>query len=325
LCKEGDPNPDPIRSFYQDLEKQLMTWTQEGKEIILMSDANESVGDKPGGITSIIGKAGLTDMIRFCHPHDEDINTHSRGTKQIDYIFGSAGVLRHCDRAGILPFGSGYQSDHRALFIRIRIKGILASTVQAIGSISARKLSQATPKERKIFLEEVDIHWRNQNLYDRLQKLMAIPSSEWDKENSENFERCDQQMTYGMISAEAKTNKTRTTSWSPAFAVAVGKKAFWKIALSLKITHRYPSEDFLRWAATMGVEDFNGLELHTIKQQLRQAQRELREIEQKADSLREEHLRGLLTEAELNGDEKIVQRRLQILLRVHVKANTFDN
>jgi hypothetical protein len=130
LREEGDPNPDPIRSFYQDLEKQLMTWTQEGKEIILMIDANESVGDKPGGITSIIGKAGLTDMIRFCQPHDEDINTHSRGTKQIDYIFGSAGVLWHCNRAGILPFGSGYQSDHRALFIRIRIEGILASTVQ---------------------------------------------------------------------------------------------------------------------------------------------------------------------------------------------------
>jgi hypothetical protein len=66
---------------------------------------------------------------------------------------------------------------------------------------------------------------------------MAIPSSEWDKENSEDFERCDQQMTYGMISAEAKTKKTRTTSWSPVFAAAVGKKAFWKIALSLKITH----------------------------------------------------------------------------------------
>jgi hypothetical protein len=112
LREEGITDPDPVREFYKDLEKQLMQWKDKGKEILLLIDANEPVGEKPDGLTSIIGKAGLTDLVRHCHPHDDDINTHARGSKQIDFIFGSPNIRQHCTRAGILPFGYGYQSDH---------------------------------------------------------------------------------------------------------------------------------------------------------------------------------------------------------------------
>jgi hypothetical protein len=301
-----------------------MQWKEEGKEILLLIDANEPVGEKPDGLTSIIGKAGLTDLIRHCHPHDDDINTHARGSKQIDFIFGSPKIRQHCTRAGILPFGYGYQSDHRALFIKIQIGDILSTSVSPIDSITARKLIQATPKERKIFLEEVDRLLQNQNLYERLRKLASLTNGEWNNEATEEYEQCDKRMIESMIIAETKTKKTKTTSWSPAFAQAVNKKSFWKIALSLKMTHKYPSDKFIEWAASLGITDFKQLDINTVKKQMRQAQKELRKIKKKAATLREEHLRDLLTEAELNGEEKLVQRRLQIILRAHEQRKQFS-
>jgi hypothetical protein len=309
--------------FYHDLEQQLVQWKDGGKEIILMIDANEPIGEKPGRLTSVISKAGLTDLIRYRHPHEEDVNTHIRGSKQIDFIFGSQGIRQHCDRAGILPFGYGYQSDHRAIFIKIKIENILATTVHPIDSITARKLTQATPKERKIFMEEADRILKNQNLYERLKKLAAMSSSEWDNESIKEYEQCDRSIIECMLTAETKTKKTKTTSWSPAFAKAVNKKAFWKVALSLKMTHKYPPSKFIQWAQSLGIQDFHQMDITIVKQQLRQAQTELREIEKRAATLREEHLRDLLTEAELNGDEKQVQRRLQIILRAHEQRQHF--
>jgi hypothetical protein len=203
------------------------------------------------------------------------------------------------------------------LFIRLRIEKILQAQVNPIDSITARKLIQATPKERKIFLEESDLHFQNQNIYERLKKLTELTVNEWENEQVLEYEKCDKQMIIGMLRAEAKTKKIKTTSWSPTFAKAANQKAFWKIALSMKLTHKMPSDDFKTWANTLGIEDVKQLDINTIKTYLRQAQHLLKEIELKADNLRKEHLRDLLTEAELNADENAVKRRLQILIRAH--------
>lgn len=241
----------------------------------------------------------------------------------IDYIFGSIRVKEYCTRAGITPFGLGYHSDHRALFVTIDIEKILQSKTKAIDSITARKLQQTTPKERQIFLETVHYHFENQNVYERLKKLVNAPQEDWTSEHTQVYENCDQQMITGMLSAEIKTRKTNTTSWSPIFGKAVSTKAFWKIALSLKMTHTRPSDDYIQWAQQMGIMDFKGIDIVMIKKNLRLAQKRLREIESQADTLREQHLRQLLTESELQGEGKQVQKRISILIRAHEQRKHF--
>jgi exonuclease III len=173
LREAGEHSPDPVKSFYKDLESALLEWKTKKYNIILMMDANEHVGEKPGGLTSVIGKAELTDLTLFCHPNSEPPNTHARGTKKIDYIFGSIQVKENCTRAGILPYGVGYESDHRALFVNIDIEKILQSKLNSIDSVTARKLQQATPKERQIFLETAHYHFENQNVYGNRQASLT--------------------------------------------------------------------------------------------------------------------------------------------------------
>jgi hypothetical protein len=224
----------------------------------------------------------------------------------------------------MLPFGVGYQSDHRALFIKVDLQKILQTTVTQLDTINARKLTQATPKERLIFLEQLDLHYRNQNLYQRLRKLTEIEDSEWTTVHKETYEQCDKIMVEGMLSAESKTKKVHTTSWSPIFAKAVSQKSFWKIALSIKINHRRASQEYLKWAREFGIDDFYAIDLQTIKKNFRESQKNLKEVENKADQLREDHLRSLLTDNELNGDEKKIDHRIKILIRAHERKQHFS-
>jgi hypothetical protein len=65
----------------------------------------------------------------------------------------------------------------------------MSAQVQSVDSITARKLTQVTPRERKVFLKEVHSHWVNQNLYDRLKKLVDVPHHEWDQKDSDEFKK----------------------------------------------------------------------------------------------------------------------------------------
>jgi hypothetical protein len=63
LREAGIRAPDPIKCFYQDLDSALTVWTTAGYEIILMIDANEHIGNKAGGIGSLVSKFKLMDLL----------------------------------------------------------------------------------------------------------------------------------------------------------------------------------------------------------------------------------------------------------------------
>jgi hypothetical protein len=57
----------------------------------------------------------------------------------------------------------------------------------------------------------------------------------------------------------------KVTPWSPIFAAAVTKKSFWKIAFSLKMNHLRPSDEYMQWAESLGIQDFKKLDISTVK------------------------------------------------------------
>jgi hypothetical protein len=117
LLREHQKDPDPIQEFNTDLHKLLKKWRDSDTEIILLINANKEIGTKPGGISSAIARNGLYNLLANQHNTDSCPNTYIRGTKRIDYIFGTEKVLKHCKSSGILPFCHGYPSDHRAIFV----------------------------------------------------------------------------------------------------------------------------------------------------------------------------------------------------------------
>jgi hypothetical protein len=112
LLREKYKDPDPIKIFDQDLSNTLKAWKQKGYEILLMIDANKDIGTRPGGMSQVIYQAGLLDLLASKHQADKMPNTYARGSRRIDYLFGTGKVIKHCSTCGILPFGYGYPSDH---------------------------------------------------------------------------------------------------------------------------------------------------------------------------------------------------------------------
>jgi hypothetical protein len=252
LLREHQRDPDPIKCFCNDLTKELQKWTTQGYDILLMIDTNEDVGSSPGGMSSVIASAGLFNPIQARHQADRYPNTFARGTKCIDFIYGTENVKQHCVASGILPFGYGYPSDHRAIFAHIDISKILATEVHPSESCPTRGLIAVTPKEREKFMEELDLHYQSQNLYQRLQDLWATPHDEWNSSHETEYDKCDEQHIIGMLASEKKTCRTKLHAWPPKYSKAVKDKAFWKIALSLRRSYIRPNDKFYRWATARG-------------------------------------------------------------------------
>jgi hypothetical protein len=134
LREKGIKNPDPIKHFYDDLSTELTKWTQEGCEIILMMDANEPLGERPGGLGHLVGRHSLVDLSEKILQENNNVSTYARGSKKIDFIFSTQRVAKFCTDSGIVPFGFGYPSNHRALFVRVNISKILKMTVTSAES-----------------------------------------------------------------------------------------------------------------------------------------------------------------------------------------------
>jgi hypothetical protein len=174
-----------------------------------------------------------------------------------------------------------------------------------------------------MFLNELHTHYESQNLYTRLQSLWQTSKTDWTSDHQLEYDRCDDQHIKGMLAAEKRTCKNKLYDWSPAFSKAVELKAFWKIALSLRKNHIRPNAKLEAWASSLNIGDIQVLPERKIKAELRLAQKQLREIKAKAKEHREQHLRDLITEASVTGDDKTHEKRLQILLRAHTRQRSF--
>lgn len=320
MLRETQKDPEPLKEFLTDFNEVLKKWTSQGHEIILMIDANEEIGCKPGGLGQVLATNGLHDIIANFHDTEEFPNTYLRGTKRIDYIFGTRGVLQNCKACGMLPFCYGYPSDHRAIFIKIDLQNVLSSKIHPTESIASRLIHSATPKEREKFLMELDAHYIAQNLYDRLNELwMKAESGEWSINDEEEYNKCDEQHILGMLAAEKKTCKVKLHPWSPKFSKAVETKNFWKIMLTMKRHHVRLDHKAIVWGESLGISNVNNLSIQFINSKLREAQKNLREIKKEAVKLREDHLRELLQLTQDAANDRNHEKRLRILIRAHEK------
>jgi hypothetical protein len=323
VLRENQQHPDPQKEFCSDLDKELKKWKENKHEIILMLDANEEIGGKPGGLGQVVANNGLYDVMANQHNAEQYPPTYARGTKRIDYIFGTEKIQQHCKSSGILPFNIGYPSDHAPIYIRVDLQKILSTEIHPIESTATRLIVSATPKERENFLSELDAHYQAQNLYSRLNELWEVPTDKWDEKCQREYNACDEQHITGMLAAERKTCKEKRFAWSPTFSKAVETKAFWKIILSLRRNHSRPTDKITKWARTQGIDDIAALSVSFINTKLREAQSTLREIKRKAAELRELHLMELLAISQSSQEDNQHEKRLKILIRAHRQKHTY--
>jgi hypothetical protein len=92
---------NPRKSLLTDLANEIIQWNANGDTTIIMMDANDSLFNKDSLLPTFLSKTALISMV----PNPEDHPaTHLRGSKCIDFIFGSINLVQHIKYAGITAF-----------------------------------------------------------------------------------------------------------------------------------------------------------------------------------------------------------------------------
>jgi hypothetical protein len=151
----------------------------------------------------------LLDIWKPKFPHLAEPATYIRGPKRIDYTLISWDLSSAVGAVGYEPFHFTSPTDHRGIYIDFNTDQLFGNTTNKLKNSKSRHLSSKYPLGRKTYVQTAAEHGREQNLFDRLQRL--IDSNERD---DELMERLDASMTECCALGERNCKKTRSEWWT---------------------------------------------------------------------------------------------------------------
>ena len=153
-----------------------------------MMDANANLTDHE--LTKFVRDSYLYDIIGNKHGHNQP-QTYIRGTKTIDYMFGTKRVLEATRECGIVPFHEILHSDHCAIYIDIDIpfllKGVIHYTPKEHNLVLHTKQMKRCKQYREKFTQQI----KSSNLYERLQNLHTKCMFNFTPEDRNEFQYLD--------------------------------------------------------------------------------------------------------------------------------------
>jgi hypothetical protein len=159
--------PNPRKAFIEYLTKEIQKWKEEGNEIIIGLDANESLIGNHSQIRQLIQDTNLELLVDTATPPA----TFARGTQPIDFILGTMAIKQATIANGDLPFYAGaWDSDHRALFIDVNVDTLLGG-IEEIDQQPKRSLQSSNKIVARRFLTNLG---RDKNLTELHQSLIAL-------------------------------------------------------------------------------------------------------------------------------------------------------
>jgi hypothetical protein len=218
LRLNGDLKPDPRTSFITYLIVEVDKWKAAGAHTILGGDFNENLGESTDGLSNLVSTCKLTDVHAFFHDSSHEPATYVRGSKRLDYVFVSEGVLPFVRSSSIEPFFTIVHSDHRDLFLDVDLTALLGGELAKILPPALRGISSNSPNAEK-YIDSVWKHLADHNVDNRAKKIFvaiaqsAIPVCPPLQDASN---RLDRDLTRAMLHAEKKCLQKDRPPWSKA-------------------------------------------------------------------------------------------------------------
>jgi hypothetical protein len=222
LRARDENNPNPRKTFIIDLKTKIKEWQEEGSEIIIGIDANESILGKNSQIAALIEDTNL----EFLVDTTKAPATYIRGTRVIDFIIGTPSIKRATVANGYLPFYAGaWDSDHRALFVDIDVNSILG-TVTKSDIPNKRILQSSNIKIAQKFLTNMAKDTTLKTLYDQIAILKE--KRMFTINDKEKLERIDEKFTQLLLQAEQKCKNNNNQPWSEVIHQLDITYKYWK-------------------------------------------------------------------------------------------------
>jgi hypothetical protein len=224
---------NPRKIFIIDLIKTIQKYTSQGIDIILLIDANESMGQEAKGIAEVCRKCDLIDPIAYQHGTDVDIPSHINGSHQIDFILISRALIPTIKKSGILPFYTAGYSDHRAYHLTLDHRMLFNGEYQTSPTTIGRGLISRQPATIRKYKAKLHKHMMEHNIFNKLQTV-----SPWDTSQKQwnDIEKIDKQWTIGCLNAEEAVRSRKTGKWSTKIHYIAWQIRYWKISRSQSFT-----------------------------------------------------------------------------------------
>jgi hypothetical protein len=172
----GQTDADPRKLTFQDLTSLIQQWNTQGDTTILMIDANDNLFSKESLLPGFLSNTSLISLVT--NPYEYPV-TYMRGSKCIDFIFGSTRLIEHIKYSGHTPFFESpcNTSDHRGVFLDINQVALFGATLQSIPSQIPRKIKSTSSTLVKKFLLNLEQNKTIHEIYSQI--VNHYIQSEW--------------------------------------------------------------------------------------------------------------------------------------------------
>ena len=216
---------NPRHAVIQDLLKELESAIADKLSIILLADANESL-DGPEKTNEKLREMGMINLMEVYLGKDALPRTCNRGSNTIDHIWVTSNILSEVSSAGYAPFDFIDHSDHRGLYVDLKLKNILDENMFHLEPPRLKRLKSSIPMRVEKYLEIIE----EQMKYHKIEKRYIDIYKDFHKngktvQNEEALNKLDSQITEIMKHAENKCSNLPTyglLAWSTKLKDAIG-------------------------------------------------------------------------------------------------------
>jgi hypothetical protein len=196
---------NPHERWITDLSKEIVTWKEAGKSIILMVDLNDNV--RSSNTAKALQRLGLHDIIT--KTHRSNTPTYQRGSTTIDGIFVSSEIV---------PTQCGYlrsTSDHLCAWMDLDMK-LLFEVNSNAETKKIRRLQCTDPRTVSKYNKALWLMVSKAKIPEQIDEIYNNTHLN-AKENQVRWEKIDSVLVKFRLAAESKCRKIKAGNiqWSP--------------------------------------------------------------------------------------------------------------
>jgi hypothetical protein len=316
LKRHGIPEQNPRRQFCAAIDIFLKEKIELGHQIILGGDFNEELGSSMQGFAYIVAKHNLTDVLRVNLGTSEEPATYSRGTKRLDYIFMTSDIASSVVSCGAEPFNHRFFSDHRGLYVDLKLSGIFDRNLSPLASPQFRDIRSGNPHQIQKYIRALSKGLNASQIPMRTSQLKLNP-------NNADAEQLDTEITDAMLAAGKVCAHTSRLPVSPELHSAQTQLRIYQKLVSQFRTNRDMSIQINKKQQQLNEPIPLPNDLKTALRLLRSAQREVRNLSRQAYQLKDKY-RAATADALARSDNACAKKALARIQRAEATKEMFQ-
>ena len=222
----SDTDANPAEYVYRVIEERVKAASAKKRHVVIGGDFN--CEHREGStMTERMRRLQLANVIADRHRNTPE--THKQGCKTIDHVWVSPCLQDLITGYGYLPYDLGMSSDHRGLFVDLRLS---RGRYQAVNQNVARKLNSKNVQNVERYLEEANGMAEEHNLFSR---MLALTDKEvLTRAERRELNEIDRVLTEILLKAEARLRSLRSQDEAcPEMRTLRSLKRYWKKLINL--------------------------------------------------------------------------------------------